>query len=76
MQENPLFPNPAHRLHIQVLEVETILTGQDLPAPDILNKAPIRRDDDPPPLTNSLLHHAPFNGHSIAEEFGKYTGKI
>lgn len=32
------------------LAVDSILTGDDRPAPDILNKAPIRRDDDPPPL--------------------------
>ncbi len=74
LQEQP--QNPAHRLHIQTLAIDSILTGSDMPAPDILNKAEIRRDDDPPALTNSLLHHAPFNGHSIAEEFGEYTGKI
>jgi len=59
MKKQPIFKNPAHRMRVQTLSVDSILTGNDLPAPDILNTAEIPREDGRPAHGN-LLDQEPF----------------
>ena len=49
---NPLKPYQIAPDEDQMFLASMGATYPALPAPDILNKAPIRRDDDPPPPTH------------------------